>query len=294
MEEKKDKKAVSKDRILFTVMGLLAAGAAVCSVLLSRAGESRTVVVYSSSSQSAQSETELDPEDMRAASHSKNSTKSSSSRSSSEGTAAEIPDRGLPFGEDDESEDAEEERAISYPVDVNLADMEELCGINGIGEVKAQAILDYRSSVGKITDMEELLSISGIGEKTLEVLKEHLYVAPEDHAPLQQEEPAQNEETEPEGGEEENVQGEAADENAYDVPQESPPEEPEGPEPVDVNQAGWEELRDKLMIDGELARSITDLRETLGGRFTSDLELLYSDGMTREKLNELRPYIIIE
>lgn len=56
-------------------------------------------------------------------------------------------------------------------VNINKADITTLQTLNGIGEVKAKAIIDYRNKNGKIKNINELSKVSGIGESTLEKLK---------------------------------------------------------------------------------------------------------------------------
>jgi competence protein ComEA len=56
-------------------------------------------------------------------------------------------------------------------IDINRADFDELLTLPGIGEVKAQRILEYRQNHGVFHDINELLQVSGIGNKTLEQLK---------------------------------------------------------------------------------------------------------------------------
>ena len=52
--------------------------------------------------------------------------------------------------------------------DVNKADARTLQQLSGIGEKKAQAIIDYRNKVGKIKDIAELSKIDGLGSTTIE------------------------------------------------------------------------------------------------------------------------------
>ena len=65
-------------------------------------------------------------------------------------------------------EPAKEKVASSAKVNINKADAETLQKLSGIGEKKAQAIIDYRNKVGKIKSAAELSNIDGIGEATIE------------------------------------------------------------------------------------------------------------------------------
>lgn len=53
-------------------------------------------------------------------------------------------------------------------ININIATVEELTALDGVGEKKAQAIVEYRNENGYFTTVEELTNVSGIGEKTLE------------------------------------------------------------------------------------------------------------------------------
>lgn len=53
-------------------------------------------------------------------------------------------------------------------VNINTATVETLASLDGVGEAKAQAIVDYRSENGPFQSADDLTQVSGIGERTLE------------------------------------------------------------------------------------------------------------------------------
>lgn len=57
---------------------------------------------------------------------------------------------------------------LQSPVNINTANLTELCSLSGIGPVKAQAIIDYRKEHGPFQTPEDLIKVKGIGQKTLE------------------------------------------------------------------------------------------------------------------------------
>ena len=62
-------------------------------------------------------------------------------------------------------------------IDLNSADAETLAReLNGIGEAKARAIVEYRDAKGPFTSVDELLEVKGIGTATLEKNRERLRV----------------------------------------------------------------------------------------------------------------------
>ena len=61
-------------------------------------------------------------------------------------------------------------------LDLNTATLSDLTRLPGIGETKAQAILDWRETYGPFRAVEDLLSVDGIGEKTLENLRSYVTV----------------------------------------------------------------------------------------------------------------------
>jgi competence protein ComEA len=71
---------------------------------------------------------------------------------------------------------------IGRPVNVNTADAQTLSdSLNGIGLVKAQAIVNYRNKNGEFKSMSDLAKVSGIGEKTLEKNKADILFSEETH-----------------------------------------------------------------------------------------------------------------
>ncbi len=64
--------------------------------------------------------------------------------------------------------------SVTGKINVNTDGIDRLTQLPGIGEVRAQAIIEYRVLRGKFTCAEDLLNVDGIGEKTLEQLREHI------------------------------------------------------------------------------------------------------------------------
>ena len=57
-------------------------------------------------------------------------------------------------------------------INVNTATATELEELPGVGEVIAQAIVDYRTENGPFTSVDQLLDVSGIGDATLENIRD--------------------------------------------------------------------------------------------------------------------------
>lgn len=58
---------------------------------------------------------------------------------------------------------------------INSADREELMKINGIGEKRAELIMDFRDAIGGFTDVRQIMYLDGIGEKLFSNILEHFY-----------------------------------------------------------------------------------------------------------------------
>lgn len=66
--------------------------------------------------------------------------------------------------------------SVSFPLNLNTCSKEELMEIDGIGEVRADAIIAYREKLGGYSSVEQLKDISGIGDKTFEKIAPYVTV----------------------------------------------------------------------------------------------------------------------
>ena len=85
-------------------------------------------------------------------------------REIAESTTAEAAERGMP------SDDTHADLKIN----INTATKTELTLLLGIGESRAQSIIDYRNEYGRFTEPEDLLNINGIGESILENIRPYI------------------------------------------------------------------------------------------------------------------------
>ena len=68
------------------------------------------------------------------------------------------------------------EETVSFPVNINTADAETLAALPGIGQVLAERIVAYRRQNGSFRAIEEITNVEGIGEKKAEAILELITV----------------------------------------------------------------------------------------------------------------------
>ncbi|WP_165855861.1 ComEA family DNA-binding protein [Marinobacter sp. JSM 1782161] len=69
------------------------------------------------------------------------------------------------------------QEAAPTQVNINTADAKTLSSqLDGVGEVKAQAIIDYRDGNGPFASVSDLDKVNGIGQLTLDANRDHITV----------------------------------------------------------------------------------------------------------------------
>ena len=65
----------------------------------------------------------------------------------------------------------------SKPIDLNVANIEELQELPGVGAVTAQRIIDLREKSGRFHRVEDLLAVRGISPKKLDAMRKYIMVS---------------------------------------------------------------------------------------------------------------------
>ena len=73
-------------------------------------------------------------------------------------------------------EEKKETKEVEGKININTATVEELQKLTGIGQAKAQSIIDYRNKNGGFKDIEEIKNVQGIGESAFEKIKDNITI----------------------------------------------------------------------------------------------------------------------
>lgn len=89
-----------------------------------------------------------------------------------------IINEGCQNGVNDLKNDAcikdEDKKIQTNKVSINTATIEELVQIDGIGEARAKAIIEYREANGNFEKLEDIKNVSGIGDSLFDKIKESI------------------------------------------------------------------------------------------------------------------------
>jgi len=66
---------------------------------------------------------------------------------------------------------------MTEKININTASGEQLQNLSGVGEKKAQTIIDYRNENGSFETIEEIMNVKGIGESIYQKIKEKIKVS---------------------------------------------------------------------------------------------------------------------
>ena len=61
-------------------------------------------------------------------------------------------------------------------ININIATLEELIQLEGIGEVYAQRVIEFREKNGPFEKIDDIMKVKGIGEKIFEANKDRIIV----------------------------------------------------------------------------------------------------------------------
>lgn len=155
---------------------------------------------------------------------------------------------------------SDQPRDNSGLININTATAGQLTELNGIGDVKAAAIVEYRERHGNFSSVDELLNVSGIGEKTLDNIRAYITVG----------------NTAATGTQSTTAARAQADNSRL----------------ININTATAGQLTELSGIGDVKAAAIAEYR-TKHGNFSSVDELLNVSGISEKTLDNIRAYITV-
>ena len=75
-----------------------------------------------------------------------------------------------------EQENSKIDEEKNHLININKASKEELKELNGIGDAKAESIIEYRNTIGKFKSIDELKNVDGISETIFDKIKNFITV----------------------------------------------------------------------------------------------------------------------
>lgn len=187
---------------------------------------------------------------------------------------------------------AESETEVYDIAVLNNASAEDFTQIRGIGEVKARAIIEYRTAIGGFKRVSQLRDISGVSDSAMALIIEHFYGnggIPSASEVTEIDEPQSVPETEPEKTELTapavmTAPPETTGESAGTTTSEKVMRE------VNINSATADEIADALLIDRKIAEEIVALRERIEC-FSSVQELYLCDNFNDKIYQKVKNYV---
>ena len=75
--------------------------------------------------------------------------------------------------------------AFAEPLDINTATQAELTALPGLGELKANAVIEYRAAYGPFDTLEDLMAVDGIGLATIANIRPLVVTEPSPSPPAE-------------------------------------------------------------------------------------------------------------
>ncbi|MBE6861294.1 MAG: helix-hairpin-helix domain-containing protein [Ruminococcus sp.] len=222
-------------------------------------------------------------------------------------------DKKEPLSEESkENEETAKTEAITEEEDlwlnINTATAEELTKLNGIGEVIAERIIEYRKTNGEFRNIEEIMNVDGIGEVVFSDIEPYIYV----ENPVYEIEPVTEQKTEetaePSSKATEPITTEitTTEDISEEITETISEEETvtttephteteitlENIAPIDLNEAEKEELMLLPYVEEEIAEQIIELREKIGG-FSHVYELLLIEELEQKEVSEMLEFVTV-